>query len=210
MLKHFQSEAGNVTSATGSIYAIWNSLFRKVPPGVPDDFFISTNVIAQGFRLVFARKAVCYEPVTKSSDKEFKRKVRIITQGLYSVVLMRELLNPLRYGFYALQLFSHKFLRRLMFLPLIILLLVNPFLWNYGYFYQLTMLAQLGFYGLALLGLLSKGRLLGKVKILLMPFYFCMTYYAAMLATLNLLRGRRISSWETQRPESVSTSKLAH
>ena len=210
MLKHFQSEAGNVTSATGSIYAIWCPLFRKVPPGVPDDFFISTNVIAQGSRLVYARKAVCYEPVTQSSDKEFKRKVRIITQGLYSVLLMKELLNPLRYGFYALQLFSHKFLRRLMYIPLMIVLLANPFLWNDGYFYKLTMLAQLGFYGGALLGLLLKGRLHGKLKILTMPFYFCMTYFAAMLATLNLFRGYRISVWETQRQETVSPSKLAH
>lgn len=210
MLKHYQSEAGNVTSATGSIYAIWCPLFRKVPPGVPDDFYISSNVVAQGSRLVYARKAICYEPVTRSCDKEFNRKVRIITQGLYSVLLMRELLNPLRYGFYSLQLFSHKFLRRLMYLPLIALFLITPFLWDIGHFYKLTMLIQLGFYGVALLGLLFKGRLHGKLKILTMPFYFCMTYFAAMLATFNLLRGNRISYWETQRQESVGASKMAH
>ncbi len=208
MLKHFQGEAGNVTSATGSIYAIRRSLFCNVVPGVPDDFFISTNVIAQGFRLVFAKDAVCYESVAESSDREFTRKVRIITQGLYAVLVMRRLLNPFRHGFYAVQFFSHKLLRRLMFLPLIMLLLVNPFLWNHGLFYQLIMLAQIGFYGLALLGLFFDGKLSGKIKILAIPFYFCMTYLASLLATLNLLRGHRISLWETQRRESIGISKV--
>jgi cellulose synthase/poly-beta-1,6-N-acetylglucosamine synthase-like glycosyltransferase len=208
MLKHFQSEAGNVTSATGSIYAVRRSLFRNVPPGVPDDFFISTQVIAQGFRLVFAREAVCYEPVTESSNREFSRKSRIIMQGLYGMLVMRELLNPLRYGFYAIQIFSHKLLRRLMFLPLIVLILVTPFLWNYGLFYQLTMLAQIGFYSMALLGLLFDGKVSGKIKTFTIPFFFCMTYLASLLATLNLLRGRRVFFWETERIESISTLKV--
>ncbi len=207
-LKSYQGEAGNVTSATGSIYAIRRSLFRPVPPGVPDDFFISTAVIAQGFRLVFEREAICYEPVSGSSDREFARKVRIITQGLYGVLVMRELLNPFRHGFYAVQIFSHKLLRRLMFVPLIILMMVTPFLWSHGKFYQLTALAQTGFYGLALLGLIVDGKPSGMKKVLTIPFYFCMTYLASLLATLNLLRGHRISLWETQRPESISTSKL--
>ncbi len=209
MLKYYQSEAGSVTSATGSIYAIRRALFRKVPLGVPDDFYISTAVIAQGARLVFAKKALCYEPVAQSSDQEFGRKVRIITQGLYGVYLMRELLNPFRYGFYALQFLSHKLLRRLMFLPLILLFLVTPFLWQLGLFYQLAMLAQVGFYSLALLGWLFGDRLSGKLKkIFTIPFYFCMTYLASLLATLNMLRGHRISFWETQRSESPSNPKV--
>jgi cellulose synthase/poly-beta-1,6-N-acetylglucosamine synthase-like glycosyltransferase len=209
MLKYYQSEAGSVTSATGSIYAIRRALFCNVPPGVPDDFFISANVIAQGFRLVFAREAICYESVAESSDREFSRKVRIITQGLYGVYLMRELLNPIRHGFYSIQIFSHKLLRRLMFLPLIVLFLATPFLWKDGLFYQLVMLAQIGFYSLAFLGWLFNDKLSGKIrKIFTVPFYFCMTYLASLLATLNMLRGHRISFWETQRQESTSTSEL--
>lgn len=204
MLKLFQSQAGNVTSATGSIYAIRRSLFCEVPPGVPDDFFISINVIAQGFRLVFEPEAICYEPVTKSSTREFARKVRIITQGLYAVSVMRVLLNPFRHKFYAIQFFSHKVLRRLMFFPLIILGLVNPFIWNYGLFYQMTMLAQIGFYSLALLGMFFERNPSVKLKIFTIPFYFCMIYLASSLATLNLLRGHRVSIWETQRQESIN------
>ena len=58
-LKQLQSEAGNAISATGAIYAIRRSLFQPAPDGVTDDFTISTGVIAQGYRLVFAPRCHC-------------------------------------------------------------------------------------------------------------------------------------------------------
>lgn len=197
-LKLFQSQAGNAISATGAIYAIRRSLFRTVPPGVTDDFVTSTSVIAQGYRLVFAPQAVAVEPVAGSSNREFGRKVRIITRGLRAVLVMRELLDPFRYGFYALQLFSHKVLRRLMFAPLLALLLVNPFLWNQGLFYQGTMLLQIAFYGCAALGWLWANTKVGRLKFFSIPYYFCMVYAAALIATLNILRGRTIDRWQPQ------------
>ncbi len=198
-LKQLESEAGNTISATGAIYAIRRSLFRPVPAGVTDDFVTSTRVIAQGYRLVFAPGAVAHEPVAKSSEAEFGRKVRVITRGLRAVLVMRQLLNPFRYGFYALQLFSHKVLRRLVVFPLLVLLLVSPFLWGRGLFYQLATLAQIAFYGSALIGLVLGRMQLGWLKIFTLPFFFCMVNAAAFLATWNVLRGHTIDRWEPQR-----------
>ena len=204
-LKQFQSRSGNAISATGAIYAIRRALFHGVPVGVTDDFVTSTRVIAQGYRLVFAPEAVAYEPVAASSGVEFGRKVRVITRGLRAVLVMRALLNPFRYGFYAVQLFSHKVLRRLVVIPLLILFLVSPFLWFKGWVYQLALLAQIGFYGSGLLGMALSGTRLGRHlppplgKLLGIPFFFCMVNAASLLATLNVLRGHRIELWETQR-----------
>lgn len=136
LLKHFQDRAGSVTSATGSIYAIRRKLFQPIDLGLVDDFMASTGVILQGFRLVFAGDAVSYEGVAESKKLEFSRKVRITLQGLKSVRLRAELLNPFRYGFYAVQLFSHKLLRRLIVFPLIVVLVTSPLLWGHGLFYQ--------------------------------------------------------------------------
>ncbi len=94
------------------------SCSRAVPPGVTDDFATSTAVIAHGKRLVFAPEAIAFEPVARSGPDEFARKVRVMTRGLNAVVARHELLDPRRHGFYALQLLSHKVLRRLMALPL--------------------------------------------------------------------------------------------
>ncbi|MBX3011401.1 MAG: glycosyltransferase family 2 protein [Caldilineaceae bacterium] len=200
-LKQSQSKAGNAISATGAIYAIRRALFAPVPGGVTDDFTISTGVITQGYRLVFAPDAIAYEPVAGSGPREFGRKVRITTRGLRAVLLRRELLNPLRYGFYAFQLFSHKVLRRLVVIPLLLLFLVNWGLWNQGWFYQATLLAQVAVYGCALLGWRLSDTRWGKLKLFSIPFFFGMVNLASLLATWNIVRGHRIERWEPQRRE---------
>lgn len=202
ILKRFQSRAGNVISATGSIYAVRRNLYHPIPSGVTDDFVISTSVIAQGYRLVFAPDALAYEPVAQSSGIEFGRKVRVTTQGLRAILVMSSLLNPFRYGFYAIQLFSHKVVRRLLVFPLLVLFFANFFLWNRGVFYQLSLLVQLGFYGCAVIGMLLRQYRIGRLKIFSIPFFFCMVYAASLLATVNILRGRRIELWEPQRKET--------
>lgn len=198
-LKLYESAAGNVISATGAIYAIRRELFTPVAEGVTDDFYTSTGVIAQGYRLVFAPQAIAYEAVAGKSGDEFGRKVRVITRGLRGVLLRRELLDPRRHGFYALQLFSHKVLRRLVAVPLLLPALVSPLLWARGALYRLATLGQALFYGLAAAGIAAErsGRKLHRL--LALPAYFSLVNVAALQATLNVLRGRSIVVWEPTR-----------
>jgi cellulose synthase/poly-beta-1,6-N-acetylglucosamine synthase-like glycosyltransferase len=210
-LKRWQSAAGSVTSATGAIHAVRRDLFRTVPPGVTDDFWISSNVVAQRRRLVLAEDAVAWEPAAASSKGEFRRKVRVITRGLRGVWLMRELLDPFRHGFYALQLLSHKVLRRLAVIPLAGVLLATPWLWSAGPLYRAAAFAQVAFYATALVGagLMRASRrspgLRRAAKLLALPAFFCMVNAAAGLAALNVLRGHRIDAWEPQRDPSPSS-----
>lgn len=207
-LKRWESVAGSVTSATGAIYAIRRTLFRPVVPGVTDDFFVSTNVVGAGWRLVFAPEAVAFEPVAASSGAEFQRKVRVATRGLRGVWVMRELLNPFRHGFYALQLFSHKVLRRLVAIPLLAILLVTPLLWNAGPVYRAALLGQLVLYGAAALGRLAPR--LGRAKPFAIPLYFCLVNLAALRGAWNVLAGTRIDVWEPQRGTgSAEAAELA-
>lgn len=198
-LKQWQSLAGSVTSATGAIYAIRRTLFAPVPDGVTDDFVTSTQVVARGYRLVFAPDGAAYEPVAESGGTEFGRKVRVVTRGLRGVFLMRRLLNPFRYGFYSVQLVTHKILRRLMVFPLLLLLLASILLWQHGPLYQMAALAQLGFYGLAAAGVILVRTRIGRVKIFTLPFFFCMVNLACLFATFNVICGHRIDRWEPQR-----------
>lgn len=205
MMKRWQSEAGNVISATGAIYAIRRELFQQVPDGVTDDFVTSTRVILQGHRLVFAERAAAYEPVASSSGVEFGRKVRVMTRGLRGVEMVKPLLNPFRYGFYSIQLFSHKVLRRLMVIPLIILFLLNGFLAWYWQPYAFIFGLQMLFYLVAIVGVLGRSTRMGQTKLIAIPAYFCMVNAAALVALLNTLRRRRIDRWEPQRNVEAAT-----
>lgn len=208
MLKRSQGKAGNTISATGAIYAIRRALFSPIPEGVTDDFYTSTGVIAQGYRLLFAQDAVAYEPTAGSSDLEFGRKVRIMTRGLRAVLKRRQLLNPIQHGFYALQLFSHKVLRRLVVLPLILVLGLSLLLWNDGVVYRVALLGQLSVYSLGILGALFKTKRFGQSKIFSLPFFFILVNAAALVATFNVLRGHQIDRWEPQRTEIGGTKAV--
>lgn len=199
LLKIAESRGGNVISATGALYAIRRHLYQPLPDGVTDDFVTSTRVIAQGHRLVFEPDAIAYEAPAATSTDEFARKVRVMTRGLTAVLLMRELLNPFKHRFYALQLFTHKFLRRILFIPLLIMLITTPFLINDGWFYLLVVLGELVFLGTALFGYLMEKQGKSIPKPLALPFYVVMVYLAAMLASWNVIRGQTIGRWDTQR-----------
>jgi cellulose synthase/poly-beta-1,6-N-acetylglucosamine synthase-like glycosyltransferase len=199
LLKVAESRAGSTISATGAIYAVRRSLFRSVPPGVTDDFFTSTGAIAQGYRLVFAADAVAYEPVAQTSEVEWGRKVRVMTRGLRGVLMRRELLDARRHGFYAVQLLTHKLLRRTMVFPLAVVAGTSPLLWRRGRVYRAATLAQAAVYGLGAGGMLLRDRPLGRRKAFMLPAYFCFVNAASLRAVWNVVRGRRIDLWEPQR-----------
>ena len=199
MLKQFQGKSGNTLAATGAIYAIRRSIFRPIPDGVSDDLVTSTGVIVQGYRLIFAPDAIAYEPVAATSQVEFGRKVRVIMRSWKALIVRQELLNPFRYKFYAIQLFSHKVLRYLVVFPLLVLFLVSPFLWTKGFIYQMASIGQVAFYSCALLGLMLNGTRFGHNKIFTIPFYFCMVNAASLVAIIKVLQGHQIKHWEPQR-----------
>lgn len=196
-LKRWESEAGSAIAATGAIYAIRRALYRPVPSGVNDDFFLSAGVVAAGQRLIFAADAVASEPVAADLRREFKRKVRVIGRALRTEIALRELLNPARFGFYSVQLASHKILRHLMFIPLVVLAAVSPALARRGPVYRTATLAQSVCYGLAAFGVLSRDGQTRAARLASVPAYFCVANAAAAVAAWNVARGRRIDAWQT-------------
>jgi cellulose synthase/poly-beta-1,6-N-acetylglucosamine synthase-like glycosyltransferase len=199
LVKDAESLGGSVISATGAMYAIRRELFREVPDGVTDDFVTSTRVIAAGRRLVFEPAAIAYEPVAGSSAREYRRKVRIMTRGLRGVAVARDLLDPARHGFYALQLLTHKVLRRLMAIPLIVIFVTSLFLWDDGPIYRVAVVGQLLVYGLGVIGLLLRDRPAGRRPWFAIPSFFLLVNIASLHALWNLLSGRRIDRWQPVR-----------
>jgi cellulose synthase/poly-beta-1,6-N-acetylglucosamine synthase-like glycosyltransferase len=199
-LKKMESRAGSVVSAHGGLYAIRRRLYRTPDDtAVTDDFMISTGVIAQGCRLVFEPRARAWEVTMSRADREFRRRVRLMTRGLRGVRMRAQLLNPFRYGFYSISLISHKVLRRLVAPLLPLLLLTSVLLAPRGGFYLAAATVQLLFYLLAIGGFVTRSRQLGQSKLLCVPFYYCLANAASALALVHFLRGDRIQLWQPQR-----------
>jgi cellulose synthase/poly-beta-1,6-N-acetylglucosamine synthase-like glycosyltransferase len=202
LLKVMQSRAGSITAATGAMHAIRRHLFRPVPSGVSDDFMISTSAVAAGYRLVFEPRAIAYEAVASSNEAEFRRKLRIIVRGLNGLWVGRELFNPVRHGFYSVQLFSHKLLRWSVCWLLLVLLGSSLILYNDGILYRWAVHAQLLFYAAALAAYALQGTAAARLrvfKVLSIPYYFCLANYAALRAWLTWIGGNRVDVWTSGR-----------
>lgn len=198
-IKLAESAAGSTVAATGAIYAIRRALFQPVIVGVTDDFITSTAVVAQGRRLVFVPDAVAWEPVAGSNKLEYGRKVRIMTRGLRGVSARRALLDPRRTGFYAVQLISHKVLRRLMAVPLLVVAASAPLLAASGPLYLLTTLGAAAVAGLGTVGLVAPRSRLGRHRLASLAAFFLLVNVASLQAAWNLVSGRRIERWEPRR-----------
>ena len=199
-LKHLETLTGSIISADGAIYAIRRSLYRfPASTAVTDDFAISTGVIARGYRLVYEKEALAFEKPSAGAEQEFSRKVRIMNRGLRGVFLRKSLLNPFRYGFYSLVLFTHKLLRRLVPFFLLNLLIMSMMLSGVSTLYLSAFLVQLVFYTWAGIGYLFRKTALGRWKIFYIPYFYCLANAAALIAILNLFRGKRIERWQPQR-----------
>jgi GT2 family glycosyltransferase len=209
VLKGLQSRGGTMISATGALYAIRREHFRPVPAGVSDDFFVSTQAVLAGQRIVFAPEAIVSGPVTVSDDAEFERKIRVIVRGLRGVWAVRPLLNPLTHGLYTVQLASQKLVRRLLGVPLLVMALTAPFLVRRGRIYVLAVAAQVLVHGLAALGFLFRGRPLGHRRILSFPLYLDMVNAAGIVAAARALRPDHGDVWATERhPDAPDPASL--
>jgi glycosyltransferase involved in cell wall biosynthesis len=199
LLKQAESIAGSTVSATGAMYALRRSLVPTIIAGVTDDFYTSTAVIDRGRRLVFADDAVAYEPPAGSAGREYGRKVRIMSRGFRGVAARRTLLDPRRTGFYAGQLLWHKLLRRLMAVPLLIMLVASLASIRRSRLQRLAAAAQLLGYGLAAIGLTAPRSRIGRSRPAALGGFFVMVNIASLHAALNVLRGKRIERWEPVR-----------
>ena len=202
ILKRLETVNGSVSGASGALYAIRRSLFQPVPSTVTDDFYSAMQVVSSHRRLIFERLAIAYGVPALSAQAEFKRKVRIITRGLHGVWLMRHLLNPFSYGFFAIQLFTHKLLRRLVAIPLLLLAISAPLLWQAGWLYQAATVLQFAFHATALTGFIMQNTKLGQTKLLGMPYHFDLIYLASLIALFNNFRGKQYATW---RPERITS-----
>jgi cellulose synthase/poly-beta-1,6-N-acetylglucosamine synthase-like glycosyltransferase len=192
-MRKAESRLGWMASADGGLFALRRELFQPVPPQVTDDFFLTTCAPMNGKRIVYVDEAVVLDRGVDEPERQFHRRRRITARGLQSLAARRELMNPLRFGFTAVALVSHKLIRRLAPLALAPLFVCNLLLWDEGAFYRLALCAQLAAYIVAVVGLFDRAGRLPK------PFRFASFMLVSMTGMVaGLWRfsiGRRFERW---------------
>ena len=198
-LKEWDSELYSVVGAAGELFSVRRSLYQPVPPSsVLDDFMISMRIAEQGYVIIYEPEAYAEESSSANIKEELKRKVRIAAGGIQSVIWLSALLNPFKYPVLSFQYISHRVLRWTItpFLMLLALLLnVLLVIDTAGWMYQLMLLGQVLFYGGAYLGKVMEARKF-RVKLLFIPYYFCMMNYAVLAGLQRYFFGEQSVMWE--------------
>ena len=196
LIKKLQSRIHTLTGCSGCIYSVRKSVYTPLPEASCSDLVEPLCVVRQGYRVVFEDRALAYEETTKSAGEEFSMRVRVVTRGIRGVLSVGELLRFWRHGWVSFQLISHKVLRWLVPMILIVLFLSNGLLVRQKGFRYLFVLQSL-FY---LVSLFSLRVPLHRIwKPLGIPLFFCTLNAAALFGMVKLFRGHKYVVWQTVR-----------
>ncbi len=192
-LRSLESGVSSVVGVDGGIDACRRQNHRKLNADQLPDFVLPLKVAEQKMRVIYCEKAVLREPALNNADSEYRMRVRVSLRAYWALWDMRVLFNPTQYGFFSLQLFSHKLLRYLAFVPLTLLILSNIFLLGSHWIYVLSFVGQCCFY---LSAYHTRNNPKPKNKWLGLASYFCLINIASAKAFLKFSKGEKIVVWK--------------
>ena len=195
-LKRHESRLHSILGAHGAFYAIRRGLFQALnSTSINDDYLIPMHIVAHGYRAVYEPAAVAWEQELASVEGEFARRRRIAAGNCQQMVELRRMLNPY-YGWVALCFFSHKVLRTLAPLFMVLLLLGSLGLPQPWFLVMVTL--QAAFYLTALAGYICQRK--GKVIRWLSPvLYFCLGNLAMLARLFKYCFNKQDPVWERAR-----------
>jgi cellulose synthase/poly-beta-1,6-N-acetylglucosamine synthase-like glycosyltransferase len=199
-MRIWESQVHSLIGTTGCCCAMRRKLYVPLPPDTISDFVEPGLITQRGWRTVLEVGAPAYERAESGTLRtELHRRARVITRGLRGAFCMPDLLNPLRHPWFAIELWSHRVLRWLSPLLLVVLLIASiPLAVSHGGIYRLALVGQLSVYGAGIVAwALERARV--RLPGTFIPLYFCLIHLAPLLALTWLARGEKKVVWETGR-----------
>lgn len=127
-IRRHESATGSVVGVTGALYALRRECFQAIAPDtILDDVAIPMVAAMQGWRVTFESGALAYDVPSATPAKEQVRKVRTLAGNFQLVAHFPRLLSPLHNPLW-LRFVSHKFLRLVVPLLLLLALATNAWL----------------------------------------------------------------------------------
>lgn len=193
LVRRLESKVHSIVGASGSFYAQRRVLCEPFSEGLAPDFLSVLRTVERGFRAVSEPEAVGTMTSVKDSKQEFERKVRTLIRGMTALFSYAKVLNPVRFGVFAVEMLSHKVLRWSVPFFLITALFSSMILIQSPWFLLFSTI-QISFYLVALLAFAGWSPLRqsfpGKVAL-----YFSMVNAAILVAWFKYAKGVRQELW---------------
>jgi cellulose synthase/poly-beta-1,6-N-acetylglucosamine synthase-like glycosyltransferase len=196
-LRRLESLTCSLVGVSGSFYAVRKILCRDWIDDMSSDFYLPIMSFMRGYRTVLDDDAYGQYRVLHDPGKEYQRKVRTVVHGLEVLFGFSSIMNPLKYGRYAIQMISHKLCRWLVPFLLGMAFPLNLLLYNQGSTYRVILAAQIAFYILVAAGLLFER--LHRWSLFRLPAFFAMVNMSIAVAWYKYLTGQQYIVWDATR-----------
>ncbi len=199
LLRDFESRLGILAVVSGSGFAIRRSCFVPMDPWIGEDCIVPLDVVKAGFRVRHEPLALAYDQFEAGEEVTLRRRIRMTLRNWQGTWLRSELLNPFRNPGVAFALWSHKILRWMS--PVFLLLgsgaAVCAMLQDPGWLQGVILLPWISLF------LLGAFHALFERKRRILPgcgtaFSFLLANVAFMIGILRALQGRQVRSYHNQ------------
>jgi cellulose synthase/poly-beta-1,6-N-acetylglucosamine synthase-like glycosyltransferase len=193
-LRQAETAIGSIVGVDGGVDAVRAALYRPMRADQLPDFVLPLNVVEQGYRVIFEPQALLSEDALTSQGSEYRMRVRVALRAFWALWDKRALLNPLRYGVFAWQLWSHKLLRYVSFIPLALAAIINWWLWPVAPVYQVFAVGQLAFALLVFIAWAGPG-FFNNNPLSRYSYYFFLLNWSSAVAFGRFLAGKKQALW---------------
>jgi len=190
-LRAVETDLGSVVGVDGGVDAVRRSLYLPMTADQLPDFVLPLNVVLQGYRVVYEPSALLTEEALTDGSAEFRMRVRVALRALWALTDRRALLFGAGGGLFAWQLWSHKLLRYLSFLPFILAWVAGALMAPAGG----TSLLLFALYCLVL-ALAALGAAGVRAAPARYAYYFALLNVASAVALRRYLRGEKQVLWQ--------------
>jgi len=192
VVKRLEAQIGSVLVCDGAIFCIRASLFHHLDPNLANDLEIPMRIGSAGFWIAHEPAALVFENETTSAFEEFKRRRRMCAQGMLAMLKLPGALRGVR----GWQLVSHKFLRWLSLIPMLMVFAASTSLARHSVFFRCLLGLQGLFYVFAAAGIAMTVKARPVPRLLAVPFYIVLGSLGALVGVVESLFGRRFDVWD--------------
>lgn len=195
LLRAAETRIGSVVGVDGGVDSVRRKLYTPMRADQLPDFVLPLRVTGQGFRVVYEPDAMLTEDTLSESGAEYRMRVRVALRALWALWDNRTLLNPFVSGLFSWQLFSHKLLRYLSFVPLAVAAVLVWLLAPGSPLYTALAAGEVLFALLAISARIMPNGL-GSTTIPRFCSYFVLLNAASAVAFVRFVRGKKQVLWQ--------------
>jgi cellulose synthase/poly-beta-1,6-N-acetylglucosamine synthase-like glycosyltransferase len=191
LILKLEGRIGSVLVCDGAIFLIRHALFQPLLPELSDDLEMAVRIRAAGYWTLFEPQAMVLERDTSSAREEFRRRRRMGATGILGMWRLRKELA----GFRGFQFISHKFLRWLTLVPMLMIVISTAFMADEPPM-AILLIVQAVFYTLAVAALVMDMAGRRAHPVLSVPFYVLLGAVGTIAGVFEGCTGKRYAVWE--------------